>query len=61
MYYNEESVIYYNGKFIKAKEASENPYSQSLHYGNGVFEGIRAYNTPTTEHEFLNPMNITNA
>lgn len=45
MYYNEESVIYYNGKFIKAKEAKENPYSQSLHYGNGVFEGIRAYNT----------------
>ena len=45
MYYKEESVIYYNGKFIKAKEASENLYSQSLHYGNGVFEGIRAYNT----------------
>lgn len=45
MYYNEESVIYYNGKFIKAQEAKENPYSQSLHYGNGVFEGIRAYNT----------------
>jgi branched-chain amino acid aminotransferase len=45
MYYNEESIIYYNGKFIKAKEATVNPYSQSLHYGNGVFEGIRAYNT----------------
>ena len=45
MYYNEESIIYYNGKFIKAKEARTNPYSQSLHYGNGVFEGIRAYNT----------------
>lgn len=45
MYYNEDSVIYYNGKFIKAKEATANLYSQSLHYGNGVFEGIRAYNT----------------
>ena len=45
MYYNEESIIYYNGKFIKAKKATESPYSQSLHYGNGVFEGIRAYNT----------------
>lgn len=45
MYYNEESIIYYNGKFAKAKEATSNPYSQSLHYGNGVFEGIRAYNT----------------
>lgn len=45
MYYNEETVIYYNGKFIKAKDASANLYSQSLHYGNGVFEGIRAYKT----------------
>ena len=45
MYYNEESVIFYDRKFIKAKEATSNPYSQSLHYGNGVFEGIRAYKT----------------
>lgn len=45
MYYNEETVIYYNGEFIKAADASANLYSQSLHYGNGVFEGIRAYNT----------------
>ncbi|MGB1042663.1 MAG: branched-chain amino acid transaminase [Tenacibaculum sp.] len=45
MYYKEDSVVYYNGKFVKAKEVTENPYSQSLHYGNGVFEGIRAYNT----------------
>ncbi|PKH51051.1 branched-chain amino acid aminotransferase [Tenacibaculum sp. Bg11-29] len=45
MYYNEESVIFYDGEFIKAKDATSNPYSQSLHYGNGVFEGIRAYKT----------------
>lgn len=45
MYYNEETVIFFNGEFIKAKDASANLYSQSLHYGNGVFEGIRAYNT----------------
>ncbi len=45
MYFNEQSVVFYNGKFIKAKEATANVYSQSLHYGNGVFEGIRAYNT----------------
>ncbi len=45
MYYNEKTVIYYNGEFIKATDVSANLYSQSLHYGNGVFEGIRAYNT----------------
>ncbi|WGH76275.1 branched-chain amino acid transaminase [Tenacibaculum tangerinum] len=45
MYYNEQTVIYQNGQFIKAKDATANVYSQSLHYGNGVFEGIRAYHT----------------
>lgn len=45
MYYNDETVIFYNGKFVKAKEASGNLYGQTLHYGNGVFEGIRAYET----------------
>lgn len=43
MYYKEESEIFYNGKFVKAKDATMHMYSQSLHYGNGVFEGIRAY------------------
>lgn len=45
MYFNEQSVVFYNGKFIKAKEAFSGMYSQTLHYGNGVFEGIRAYKT----------------
>lgn len=45
MYFNEQSEVFYNGSFLKAKEASTNLYSQSLHYGNGVFEGIRAYDT----------------
>lgn len=52
MYYKEDSVIYYNGKFINAKAAKESPYSQSLHYGNGVFEGIRAYDTPNGTQVF---------
>ncbi|AUC15263.1 branched-chain amino acid aminotransferase [Tenacibaculum sp. SZ-18] len=45
MYYNDQSVVFYNGKFVKAKETSSDLYSQSLHYGNGVFEGIRSYKT----------------
>ena len=31
--------------YIKASDANVNLYSQTLHYGNGVFEGIRSYNT----------------
>ncbi|CAL2102901.1 Branched-chain-amino-acid aminotransferase [Tenacibaculum sp. 190130A14a] len=47
MYYNDNTIIYYNGEFLKATDAkaTTNMYSQSLHYGNGVFEGIRAYET----------------
>ena len=45
MYYNEQTVIYYNGEFVKAIEAKGNVYDQTLHYGYGVFEGIRAYDT----------------
>ncbi len=43
MYYNENSIIWLDGKWVKAKEASVDLYSQTLHHGNGVFEGIRSY------------------
>jgi branched-chain amino acid aminotransferase len=45
MYYDENTVIFYNGEFVKATEAKVSLYSQTLHYGNGVFEGIRSYET----------------
>jgi len=44
-YYDSTTVLYLNGKFIKAAEAKTDYYGQSLHYGYAVFEGIRAYNT----------------
>lgn len=43
MYYNENTVIFFNGQFVKAAEAKTDLYSQSLHYGYAVFEGIRSY------------------
>jgi branched-chain amino acid aminotransferase len=45
MYYSNKSVVFYNGNFTKAKDTMTNSYSQSIHYGNGVFEGIRSYKT----------------
>lgn len=45
MYYNNNTIIYFNGDFVKASEASVNLYGQSLHYGYAVFEGIKSYNT----------------
>jgi branched-chain amino acid aminotransferase len=45
MYYNESTIIYWDGEFIKATDAKTDLYGQSLHYGYAVFEGIRAYQT----------------
>lgn len=45
MYYNEHTIIYHNGEFVKAIHAKGNLYDTSLHYGYAVFEGIRSYNT----------------
>ena len=43
MYYNSNTFIYLNGQIIKAAEAKIDLYSETLHYGYGVFEGIRSY------------------
>lgn len=45
MYFTDKTIIYYNGEFVKASEASTNLYGQSLHYGYAVFEGIKSYET----------------
>lgn len=44
-YYNENTILYLNGEYLKASEAKMDLYSQSLHYGFSVFEGIRSYRT----------------
>ncbi|MFZ1529595.1 MAG: branched-chain amino acid transaminase [Ferruginibacter sp.] len=43
MYFNNNTIIYFNKAFVKAAEAKTDLYSQSLHYGYAVFEGIRSY------------------
>ncbi len=45
MYYNNDTVLFLDGKFLKAKDATTDLFSQTLHYGYGTFEGIRSYNT----------------
>jgi branched-chain amino acid aminotransferase len=44
-YYNEHTILYLNGEYVKAAEAKMDFYSQSFHYGYSVFEGIRSYKT----------------
>jgi branched-chain amino acid aminotransferase len=45
MYFNEKTTIYLNGEFVKASESTTDLYGQTLHYGYGVFEGLRSYKT----------------
>lgn len=48
-YYNENTILYFNGEYLKATEAKTDLYGQSMHYGYAVFEGIRAYKTEKGE------------
>jgi branched-chain amino acid aminotransferase len=45
MYYNEQTILYIDGQYIKASEAKTDLFGQSLHYGYSAFEGIRSYKT----------------
>jgi branched-chain amino acid aminotransferase len=45
MYYNENTIVYFDGEYLKAADAKGNLFDQSLHYGYAAFEGIRAYPT----------------
>jgi branched-chain amino acid aminotransferase len=55
-YYNENTVLYLDGKMIKASEAKMDLYSQSLHYGYAVFEGIRSYKTISGQTRIFKPV-----
>lgn len=45
MYFKEKTVIFYDGEYTLATETHTSLYGQTLHYGYGVFEGIRSYAT----------------
>src|SRR3954468_20468627 len=44
-YYDSKTVLFNNGQFVHSNHAMIDLYSQSLHYGYSVFEGIRSYKT----------------
>jgi branched-chain amino acid aminotransferase len=44
-YYTDNTVLWLDGKILKASETKTDLYGQSLHYGYAVFEGIRSYRT----------------
>lgn len=54
-YYDSNTIIYLNGSFVKAADAAIDLYSQSLHYGYSVFEGIRSYKTSSGATKIFKP------
>jgi len=41
-----DGVIWYDNKLVPWREATTHVLTHTLHYGMGVFEGVRAYETP---------------
>jgi branched-chain amino acid aminotransferase len=43
---NTADLIWLNGDFVAWEDAKVHVLTHSMHYGTGVFEGVRAYETP---------------
>ncbi|HJW30613.1 MAG TPA: aminotransferase class IV [Saprospiraceae bacterium] len=43
MYFDDSTIVYLDGQWVKAGEAMASVYVQALHYGSSAFEGIRSY------------------
>ncbi len=41
-----DGLIWFDGELVPWREAKVHVLTHTLHYGLGVFEGVRAYNTP---------------
>ena len=41
-----DGYIWFDGKIVDWREAQTHVLTYTLHYGLGVFEGVRAYLTP---------------
>ncbi len=55
-YYHQNTLLYLNGEYVLAAEAKMDYYSQSLHYGYSVFEGIRSYKTINDQTKIFKPV-----
>ena len=49
----EVDFIWKNGEMVPWAEATTHVLSHSLHYGSGVFEGIRCYKDPDSDSRFI--------
>lgn len=55
MAFSETATVWMNGKLVSWKDATIHVASHVVHYGTGVFEGIRAYDSKKGTHVFRLP------
>jgi branched-chain amino acid aminotransferase len=55
---NQADLIWMNGELVAWEDARVHVLTHALHYGTGVFEGIRAYDTPRGTAIFRNADHI---
>jgi branched-chain amino acid aminotransferase len=55
---NQADLIWMNGELVAWEDAKVHVLTHALHYGTGVFEGIRAYDTPRGTAIFRNADHI---
>jgi branched-chain amino acid aminotransferase len=41
--FDKDLIVYLNGQYLRLEDANISPMTHGLHYGTGVFEGVRAY------------------
>jgi branched-chain amino acid aminotransferase len=52
LYHTDKTILFFNGEFKHVTDFRVSPFNQTLHYGYGVFEGLRAYNNQQSPHIF---------
>ncbi|MEN7549678.1 branched-chain amino acid transaminase [Rapidithrix thailandica] len=52
LYPTKNTIVFHDGSFVKGEKLGVNPFSQTLHYGYGVFDALRAYDTALGPHIF---------
>lgn len=50
---NSNTIVWFQDRFVRLAEANVNILTHALHYGTGVFEGIRGYYEPALQEMFL--------
>ena len=55
---DQDLIVYFDGRYMPLRDAHVGILTHALHYGTGVFEGIRAYATPQGPEQGWPPVEV---